>query len=106
MHKYAIYEVPRLVRSLPSPIDNQSSTVRYLCALFSELAYYHVPQWELDDRKRAKLILCEAYRNTVLATGGRSTGQTIDFQKFEKFDLPRGLESLPLLSLFCNSALN
>ena len=76
MYQYAIYEAQSLVSSLPSPIDDRSPTVRYLCALFAELAYYHVPQWELDDRKRAKLIPCEAYRALVAGAGGRSTGLT------------------------------
>jgi len=39
--------------------------VRYLCSLISELAYYHVPQWEIDGKKRAKLIPCEAYQQIV-----------------------------------------
>lgn len=87
MYQYAINEAQRLVGSLPSPIDDRSPTVRYLCALFSELAYYHIPQWELDDKKRAKLIPCEAYRALVVGTGDSSTGVAIDFQRL---DLPRG----------------
>lgn len=87
MYEYAIYEAQSLVRGLPSPIDNRSPTVRYLCALFSELAYYHIPQWELDDKKRAKLIPCEVYRALVAGTGGSSSGVAIDFQSL---DLPRG----------------
>lgn len=87
MYQYAIYEVHSLVGSLPSPIDDRSPTVRYLCALFAELAYYHVPQWEIDDKKRAKLIPCDAYRALVASPTGRPINSTIDFQKF---DLPRG----------------
>ena len=87
MYQYAIHEVHSLVGSLPSPIDDRSPTVRYLCALFAELAYYHIPQWEIDDRKRAKLIPCEAYRALVAGAGGRTTNLTPDFQKL---DLPRG----------------
>lgn len=85
MYQYAIYEVHSLVGSLPSPIDDRSPTVRYLCALFAELAYYHIPQWEIDDKKRAKLIPCEAYR--ALVAGGRPTNLTHVFQQLE---LPRG----------------
>lgn len=87
MYQYAIYEAQRLVGALPSPIDDRSPAVRYLCALFSELAYYHIPQWELDDKKRAKLIPCEAYRALVAGTGGSSSGVAIDFPRL---DLPRG----------------
>lgn len=87
MYKYAIYEAQRLVGGLPSPIDDRCPTVRYLCALFSELAYYHIAQWELDDKKRAKLIPCEAYRALVAGTGGSSTGVAIDFSSL---DFPRG----------------
>lgn len=87
MPQFAIYEVHSLVGSLPSPIDDRSPTVRYLCALFAELAYYHVPQWEIDDKKRAKLIPCEAYRSLIASPTGRPTNSTVDFQKL---DLPRG----------------
>lgn len=87
MYQYAIHEVRRLVDSLSSPIDDRSPTVRYLCALISELAYYHVPQWEMDNRKRAKLIPCEAYRDRVGGAGRRPSNQRVEF---EKLDLPRG----------------
>lgn len=86
MIQYAIYEVHSLVGSLPSPIDDRSPTVRYLCALFAELAYYHIPQSEIDGRKRAKLIPCKAYR--ALVAGGRPTNLNPAFQ--ELGDLPRG----------------
>jgi hypothetical protein len=84
--QYAIYEVHSLVGSLPSPIDDRSPTVRYLCALFAELAYYHIPQSEIDDRKRAKLIPCEAYR--ALVAFGRPTNLNTSFPQLG--DLPRG----------------
>lgn len=87
MYQYAIHEVHHLIGNLPSPIDDRSPTVRYLCALFAELAYYHIPQWEIDNRKRAKLIPCEAYRTLIAGPGGPTTSLTPDFQKL---DLPRG----------------
>ncbi len=43
MYQYAIYEAHSLIGSLPSPIDDRSPTVRYLCALFAELAYLPHP---------------------------------------------------------------
>lgn len=65
MTQYAIDDVRPLVNGLPTPIDDRRNEVRYLCSLFSELAYYHVPAWEIDDKKRAKLIPCDAYRSIV-----------------------------------------
>jgi hypothetical protein len=85
VYQYAIYVVHSLVGRLPSPIDDRNPVVRYLCALFSELAYYHIPQWEIDDKKRAKLIPCNAYQ--ALVARGRSTNLNTLFQQL---DLPRG----------------
>ena len=85
MYQYAIQEVHDLVSGLPSPIDDRSPVVRYLCALFAELAYYHIPQWEIDGKKRAKLIPCTAYQ--ALAARGVPTNLTTLFQQL---DLPRG----------------
>jgi hypothetical protein len=85
MVQYAIYEVQSLVGGLQSPVDDRAPEVRYLCALISELAYYHIPQWEVDDRKRAKLIPCEAYQLLV------SRGRTINLiTLLQDLDLPRG----------------
>lgn len=87
MYQHAIYEVHSLISRLPSTLDNRSPVVRYLCALFSELAYYHIPQWEIDGRKRAKLIPipCEAYR-TLIVHGRPVNLNTL----FQQLDLPRG----------------
>lgn len=85
MYEFAIYEVHSLLRRLPSPIDSRDPTVRYLCALFSELAYYHIPEWEIDHRERAKLIPCDAYK--MLVAEGRSTNLEAILQQLE---LPRG----------------
>jgi len=85
MPQYAIYEIHSLVGSLPSPIDDRAPIVRYLCALFAELAYYHIPQWEIDGNKRAKLIPCEAYQALV------RRGSPIDLNaSFQRLELPRG----------------
>jgi len=85
MYEYAIHEVQSLVQALPSPIDDRAPAVRYLCAMFAELAYYHIPQWEIDSNKRAKLIPCEAYR--ALIARGRPTNLNVLLQQL---DLPRG----------------
>ncbi|MGB6493475.1 MAG: hypothetical protein WBE62_12225 [Methylocella sp.] len=42
--------------------------MRYICALIAELAYYHVPQFEIDSKKRAMIVPCEGYR-TIVARG-------------------------------------
>jgi hypothetical protein len=89
MGRYAMDEIQNLAKSLPSPIDDRSATVRYLCAIFSELAYYHIPQWEIDDRKRAKLIPCEGYRKAV------TRGIRIDLMTvIQELDLPRGFVAI------------
>lgn len=85
MYQYAIHEVHSLVSKLTTPIDDRSPIIRYLCAMFSELAYYHVPQWELDDKKRAKLIPCDAYQE-IVARGSPTNVSSA----FQQLDLPRG----------------
>lgn len=85
MYQYAIYEVRDLVGGLPSPLDDRSPVVRYLCSLFAELAYYHIPQWEIDGKRRAKLIPCTAYQSLV-ARGVPTNLVTL----FQQLDLPRG----------------
>jgi len=69
---YALDELRDLVNGLPTPVEDRSPIVRYLCSLIAELAYYHVPQWEIDGRKRAKLIPCEAYQ-AIVARGVATT---------------------------------
>ncbi len=83
MCQYAIHDVHNLVNDLPSSIDDRLPAVRYLCALFSEFAYYHIPQWEIDDPKRAKIVPCEAYR--VLVAGGRTASLNVVLRQL---DLP------------------
>ena len=56
---------------MPSTISDQDPKVRYLCALVSELAYHHVPQFEIDSNRRAKIIPCRKYIEIV--KNGKST---------------------------------
>ena len=81
VNPYAFDELRTLVNNLPRPIDDRAPEVRYLCALFAELAYYHIPQWELDNKKRAKLVPCEAYHELIAR--GRPTNMAITFRQFE-----------------------
>jgi hypothetical protein len=85
MEQYAINEVHSLLGKLSSLPDDRSPNVRYICALFAELAYYHIPQWEIDDKKRAKLIPCDAYK--ALVRGGAPTNVTT---LLRQLDLPHG----------------
>ncbi|MGO6798370.1 hypothetical protein ACCT24_34975 [Rhizobium ruizarguesonis] len=48
----------------------------YVCALFSELTYYQIPDFELKDADRVNVIPCHAYQEAV--RGGR----TVDFDQF------------------------
>jgi pimeloyl-ACP methyl ester carboxylesterase len=81
MYLYAIQEVHTILKYLPSPMDDRSAQIRYLCALFAELPYYHIPQWEVDNQKRAKLIPCDAYR--VLVAGGVPANVSTTFQQLD-----------------------
>jgi hypothetical protein len=86
MKKYAMSEVLELLRKADCPpkcrvwdTSTSSSIIRYLCAIFSELAYCYVPKFEIDYSRRAKLIPCEVYqkiiargvRTSILAVSGR-----------------------------------
>ena len=84
--EYAIHEIYDLLSKgtwnksdreqvSPEPLPS------YVCSLFSELAYYHIPQWEIDDRKRVKLIPCRAYQ-TLAAAGRRTRAPNIDSRRF------------------------
>jgi lipase (class 3) len=70
---YAFDEFWPLVRG-----PSRDGLPTYLCALVAELAYYHVPQFEIDAPKRAKLLVpSEGYRRIVTAgipTDVRQTG--------------------------------
>jgi hypothetical protein len=79
MAEYAISEVYELLQRLDAE-DEKEAIARYLCALFAELAYYHVPQWEIDlGQKRAKVIPSSAYR-TLVARGRATNLATVSFE--------------------------
>ena len=58
---YAFDEFHHLTSRLRPPVSDRDPVVRYLCALVSELAYYHVPKFEIDRNKRAKIVPCKQY---------------------------------------------
>jgi hypothetical protein len=72
---YAFDEVWRLMNGLKRPLTVADPVVRYICALVSELAYYHVPQFEIENKKRAQVIPCNAYQ--TLISRGTATNVTI-----------------------------
>lgn len=53
------------------PEDSHKIT-NYLCALVAELAYYHVPQFEFDAPKRAKLVVPSDGYQHILLTGAKT----------------------------------
>jgi hypothetical protein len=80
---YAIEDLRCLIGKLSHSSDLNNPEIRYLCGLFAELAYYHVPQWEIDGNKRAKHVPCEVYQTIV------SRGEEIDSRVLlQPFDLP------------------
>ena len=44
--EYAIDELWSLLGQAGSEKGPEDATVRYLCALFAELAYHHIPDWD------------------------------------------------------------
>lgn len=47
----------------------------YVCALFSELAYYRIAQFEFNDARRVSVIPCLAYQRNI------REGRTFDFDE-------------------------
>lgn len=81
---YAFDEFRNLISRLSrlgSPISARDPVVRYVCALVAELAYYHVPAFEIDGKKRAMVVPCEGYR--VIIERGIPTDVTAYFQAME-----------------------
>ena len=82
--EYAFDEIQNLVGRISSTISNKDPVVRYICALVAELAYHHVPQYEIDEKKRAKIIPCKGYRE-IIASGNVTsvTGyiESLDFNR-------------------------
>jgi hypothetical protein len=80
---FAFDELQSIVADFKSPISVREPVVRYACALVAELAYHHVPWFEIDDKKRAMSVPCEQYRAIVV--GGTATSVTV---YLEEKDLP------------------
>jgi len=80
---YAFDEIRILVGRFSDPLSNRDPIVRYVCALIAELAYHHVPQLEIDGKKRVKIIPCEGFREIVasgIATSVTDYLRSLDFK--------------------------
>ena len=61
------YAFEEFLELMPSSFSSEDPKVRYMCALVSELAYHHVPEFEVDSNRRIKLIPCRQYIEIVSA---------------------------------------
>ncbi|WP_347941826.1 lipase family protein (plasmid) [Enterobacter kobei] len=80
--KYAFQEVPALISRLNRLSNNdphRQHLLAYLCSLFAEVPYHHIPELEFDDKKRAKIISSKAYRELVASqvSGGLDVSRTL-----------------------------
>ncbi|QQZ30376.1 hypothetical protein HMY34_17335 [Thiothrix subterranea] len=58
-YQYAFDEIHQLLKKYKKEWDSKqydTPTIRYICALFAELAYYQIPDFELDNQKRGSLF--------------------------------------------------
>lgn len=62
---YAFDEFRTLASRLPTPFSDRDPVCRYACALVAEIAYHHVPEFEINDKKRAKIVPCYAHSEIV-----------------------------------------
>jgi hypothetical protein len=82
---FALREIHELMaRRSTSPLKKQ--ILWYVCALFSALAYEHIPQNEIDHQRRVKFVPCDAYQR--LAAKGPAVDVATIFQNVN-IDLPR-----------------
>ncbi|MYD75817.1 MAG: lipase family protein [Gammaproteobacteria bacterium] len=73
---HAFDEFQDLVSKLPEKGDSRDPIIRYVCALVSELCYHHVPKFEIDGRKRAKVIPSDGYADII------ETREAIDIEQY------------------------
>jgi len=89
---YAFNEVPALLNSLninhTNSIDLTAPVFRYICALFAEIAYHSIPEWEVDKRKRAKLNRIPSTGYQDLIDRGIWNNNNVT-QAFANADLPK-----------------
>ncbi|MCU6339111.1 lipase family protein [Enterobacter quasiroggenkampii] len=81
--KYAFEEVPALLRKLnglPEDAPERQPLLAYICALFAEITYHHIPALEFDRKKRAKIMFSKAFRDlmTMDLSGGAVLFESLD----------------------------
>src|SRR4051794_34297200 len=64
---YAMDEFYDFLNRLPSPANQDDKRLWYVASLVSDLAYHHVPEFELqeDVSRRVKVIPSEAFQAAV-----------------------------------------
>ncbi len=77
---YAFDEFYELLNSIHSDDLNpeSNSTVRYLCSLVSELAYYSVTRFDIDSRRRVQVIPCVHYPDVIAGRTDNSVEQYLE----------------------------
>ena len=75
-----------LINNLDWADDSFSREKAYVCAVFSECAYWCIPRWELDRDGRVKLVPCDAYQELVRSA--EATGAIIG-EALRKQDFPQ-----------------
>lgn len=69
MYTYAIEEVQDILYRIDTDTnmtqEQQRDKLNYVCAMFAELTYHHVPETEIGSNKRAKIISSEAYKQIL-----------------------------------------
>lgn len=81
--KYAFAEVPALIRKLnglPENDPGRQPLLAYICALFAEIPYHHIPMLEFDRKKRAKIMFSKAFRDLMAMDldGGAYLQETLE----------------------------
>ncbi|HEK0602092.1 hypothetical protein CHI96_00005 [Proteus mirabilis] len=90
MSNYAFSDINDLICQLEHPNDiSKEDLLRYICAMFSELSYYYIPKWELDKKKRAKLIPSNGYNLLI-----KEINEILDFKTIMRkfYDIKGGFE--------------
>ena len=89
---FAFNEIHTLIRALNitqnSPLNVNAPELRYLAALFAEMSYHLVPEWEVDKHKRAKLYRVPSEGYQILVDQGIRGSENV-FEAFIDAELPK-----------------
>lgn len=81
---FAFDEFQQWVGRIHDPLPNDPN-LRYVCALLSDLAYCHVPQYEIDGGRRVNFVPSDEYQRIILGRHATSIFEILratDFQFF------------------------